>query len=461
MDDLNRYLKKPKARRVWMYCRAVPKRMCGIDGRAPTITISTRKRDVYEARQVRDQLAEADDSFWSALDAGMSADTAREKYEAALQMRDAKGVTWLSGETYADLIENGEEELFQKRYGEAWRSAGGKLPWLLTKEEKTRIESTVNIIMAGTVGMVDAPEPNVEEACRIWIEEMIPHEWKGKSSEQLRNWRNPIDRAVNNFIIIVGGRKPFLQVTRQEVLQFHRWLNNRVLAEKISASTANRDFGILRRIWMAHANHVGLDAPSPFRDLSWVVKKNKRPAFTVEWITEHFLHGNKLTNLNPEARRILLALIETGCRPSEIANLQAANIHLDHKVPHIHIRSMDGREIKTSASERRIPLVGIALEAIRQQPEGFPRYFDRENSFSSLVNKYIKNNGLAETTNHTAYCLRHSFETRTKAAGLDFEMRKQLMGHSSSRPEYGDGFSLAKLHDALHSIALPYDSFVV
>jgi integrase len=461
MHDLNRYLKQPKGRRVWMYQRGVPERFKGADARYKTITKSTGKRDIYEARQVRDQLEEADNQYWAALDAGLSAETAQEKYDAALAMRTAKGTTWLVGDSYGEIIEGGELSKFEDTVNQTWRDVTGKNIGQLSREELNRAHPIVETILAGTLGTVDAPEPNFREEVRIWVEEMICLDWKGKSREQLRQWRNPIDRAVKNFEKVVGSDHPFLKTTRAQATQFFQWHNRRIIAGEITSDTGRRDIGILRKVWRARARFHGIDAPNPFRDLSWPRSKKKRPTFSDEWICTKFLSGDGLHTLNEQARRAFLALIETGCRPSELINLQSENIHVDEAIPHIHIRSMPGREIKNQASARRIPLVGVALAVFRQQPDGFPRYIDKDSSFSGVLNKYLRDNELRESSKHTVYGLRHSFETRMKASRLDLEMRKQLMGHSLDRPDYGEGFSLEHLQEALNSMALPYDPAVV
>lgn len=211
MDDDVLYLKKPQGRRVWMYRRGVPKHLRLIDKRWPTVTISTKTRDIHAARQVRDILAKADDDYWEALDAGLDATTAQEKYEAAILMREAKGAVWLDKDlTYGDLVESGDAKILEKRFNEAWRAALGKPIGRSTQAELDEAKPVADLIMAGTLGNVDAPEPPVREACRIWVDEMITHEWQDKSPEQLRNWRNPIDRAVKNFETVVSRRKPYL-----------------------------------------------------------------------------------------------------------------------------------------------------------------------------------------------------------------------------------------------------------
>jgi len=128
--------------------------------------------------------------------------------------------------------------------------------------------------------------------------------------------------------------------------------------------------------------------------------------------------------LNEQAKLIVYALIETGCRPSEIANLTAEDIHLDVDVPYISIRPKAKRQLKSKSSKRDIPLVGVSLEAMKQAPDGFPHYRDKSSLLSSSL------------------MIRHAFEKRMLEGGLDYGLRCTLMGHKNNRPEYGDGGSL-------------------
>lgn len=161
--------------------------------------------------------------------------------------------------------------------------------------------------------------------------------------------------------------------------------------------------------------------------------------------------------LNEQAALIVYALIETGCRPSEIANLEQDDILLDHAVPHIRIRPKANREIKTRSSIREIPLVGVSLEAMRQAPKGFERYRDKNNLLSASLMKAFKHRGLLPSPQHRIYSFRHSFEKRMLEAGIDRDLRMTLMGHSKARPEYGDGGSLEFRRNQLLKIAHPVD----
>ena len=167
------------------------------------------------------------------------------------------------------------------------------------------------------------------------------------------------------------------------------------------------------------------------------------------------MQPNIFDGLNREAVLLCYALIETGCRPSELANIVPDNIRLDDDVPHIRIRSSAKRALKSAASVREIPLVGVSLEAMKCAPNGFPHYRDRGYLLSQTLLKAFKNRDLMPTANHRIYSFRHSFESRMLEAGLDFGLRCTLMGHRNPRPEYGDGGSLEYRRDEMLKFVHP------
>ena len=221
----------------------------------------------------------------------------------------------------------------------------------------------------------------------------------------------------------------------------------------------------MRTLYRSFFSYIGQeDRPNPFRKLSFDEGDSsvrKRPPFSVEWIRSKFLASGSLSGLNDEARHILLAIVETGARPSELCNLLPEYIHLDGPSPHIRIRPRTNnqsqkREVKAGASNRDIPLVGVSLAAMLLNPKGFPRYYDKATHLSNTLMGYLSDNGLLESDKHTAYSLRHSFEDRMMEAGLDRDLRAILMGHKLKRPAYGLGGSIEFRTSELEKIALPY-----
>ena len=108
-----------------------------------------------------------------------------------------------------------------------------------------------------------------------------------------------------------------------------------------------------------------------------------------------------------------------------------------------HVKILpEGRRLKTDDSEREIPLVGVALAAMRLHPKGFPRYRDKSSGLSATLNKYLTENGLRPTTDHSVYSLRHSFKDRLIGAEAPDSLIDSLMGHKTYKPKYGKGPSL-------------------
>jgi integrase len=107
-------------------------------------------------------------------------------------------------------------------------------------------------------------------------------------------------------------------------------------------------------------------------------------------VQEKLLRPRVFEGLNTEAILLTFALIETGCRPSEIANLHPQNIVLDSDTPHIRIREAADRELKSNASSRDIPLVGVSLAAMKRAPNGFPHYRDKSALLSNSLMKAFR-----------------------------------------------------------------------
>ncbi len=74
-----------------------------------------------------------------------------------------------------------------------------------------------------------------------------------------------------------------------------------------------------------------------------------------------YITDNK--RLSPDTVNLLRMMKLTGCGPAEIAGLTVADVSLSSEIPYIWIRDNGRRGFKTKVRERRIPLIGEALEA--------------------------------------------------------------------------------------------------
>ncbi|MCQ0091614.1 hypothetical protein FGD77_07905 [Roseovarius sp. M141] len=88
-----------------------------------------------------------------------------------------------------------------------------------------------------------------------------------------------------------------------------------------------------------------------------------------------------------------IIIAETGCRQTEIVHIPPEDIILDHPIPHRRIRYVEEgehvRDIKNQASIRMVPFLGAALDAMRRNPGGFPRYRSK-GSFSGDMNSFLR-----------------------------------------------------------------------
>jgi integrase len=264
-------------------------------------------------------------------------------------------------------------------------------------------------------------------------------EVKDMSPDQLRIWRNGRMRAVAQFVQVVGD-KPVADLTHNEAIDYSEWWRERVVNDEVAAKTANKDLSQLSRMLKDMSIRRRLNIPDIFRGLHLRGEAEKsrfpyEPAFI-----ESNLLGGALSGLNEDARFVLYVMIETGLRPSEIVNLREKTIVLNAPIPHVRIIA-DGRRLKTD-SEREIPLVGVALEALRLRPHGFPKYHDNATTLSATVNKYMSENGLRPTRDHSVYSLRHSFRDWLVAVEAPDSLIDNLMGHKTYKPKYGKGPSL-------------------
>jgi integrase len=274
----------------------------------------------------------------------------------------------------------------------------------------------------------------------------------GKSEDQLRRWRNPRIKALRNFVEVVGD-KALDQITRDDLLDFRQFWLERIESGAVTANSANKDLIHLADVLKTVVTQKRLGISLPLGDLSFKEgPPESPPPFSDDWIRDKILAAGAMDGMNGEARAILLGMVNTGYRPSEGAALTAATIRLDDDVPHICIRP-EGRQIKSVYSKRDIPLVGVSLEAFKAFPNGFPRYRESSASLSATVNKFLRARGLMETPRHKMYSLRHSFEDRMLAAGIDERIRRDVVGHRLDRERYGAGAALGHVAKLLEGIS--------
>ena len=425
--------------------RRVPKRFAEIESREVVWeSLKTDSRAVATAKAERVWASYLDG--WEARLAGRVGD-AEARFQAARDLAARRGYAFLSADAVSKL----------------------DLADILERVEASRSQNT-----APRHDIADAVLGGVEEPGLLLsglvahVEGIASHEHRFKSAQQMRLWRNPRKRAVNNLIAAIGGDRRVTEIGAAEALLHRTWWRARLKEDGVKAASANKDFHYVSALLQRF--YDDLNTPAPPRPYAGVsirdrhAKQERKREVPLAWVTDRWLVPGALDGLNDEARDILLISLETGCRQSEIIDLPASAFRLDAEVPHLLVANEDGegnaedrREIKNLHSERAVPLAGLALAAARRHPAGFPRYRHKR-SYSATVNKYMRENDLVPE-GVTVGGLRHTWESRLKAAGVPMDDRGEIMGHSvkeiRGREIYGDEMVLRMRQEVVSRIMLP------
>jgi integrase len=421
---------------TWHFQRRVPTEYAALDPRK-VIRHSTKIRIAEDrlgrrAGVVADRLNKELEAFWRGLASGRPREELT-SYTAARQRARSLGF---------DYIDNAM--LLQQPF-EAQ----------LARVEALGQNGAVNdpIARAALLGTAKRQVPLISQIFPEYRSE-IAEDTLDLSEDQLRIWTNGRTRAVEAFLEVIGRDKPITEITHDDALTFREHWRGRVINEGIAAKTANKQIGQLSGMLKELSIIRRLGLPDFFHGLRLKGETEKDPTpYDTDFIQNHILANGALDGLNEEARMVIYIIADTGLRPSEILNLNASTIFLDAPIPYVRVMP-DGRRMKTEHSDREIPLVGCALPALKKMRSGFKRYHDNSSGFSAVANKFLQENGLRPTKDHTVYSLRHSFKDRLVAIEAQDSLIDSLMGHDSKKPKYGKGPSLDLKQKYLKQIAL-------
>lgn len=375
------------------------------------------------------------ETYITQLRKGTSSQDIRGKYESAVALAQKLGFDYRPMHELADNATNIEDLVHR----------------LIAIEDK--ISDTNSADVAAVLGTVSKPALTLSEALERYID-LHKTEISTKNEGQKKRWRNPYLLAVKYFIDEIGD-KPLDKITREDALSFREWwVEKRVSTGETTANTANKNIMALKAVFRTINDTYRLNLDNPFDGLRVAnALVGQRLPISRDWLENILLKERALARLNTEACGIIMIMADTGARLNEITGLEPADIILDHPVPHIIVRPNKTRSLKTAQSLRSIPLVGTALKAIKEHPNGFPRYAGKNASASAAINKYLKENSLLPE-GATLYGLRHGFQDRLIEVEVPERIQADLMGHKTLRPKYGKGASLEHVRDWLHKTAL-------
>ena len=293
---------------------------------------------------------------------------------------------------------------------------------------------------------VTAGMPTIEDALNLYLD------IKGVGRSEL--FFRAAKRNVRYLITALGVRS-LDKYSTNDASKFREWL---IKEQKVGTSSVGRVFASIKAITNFAINELGLEIRNPFSGV-YIPPSDaqKRHAISIENIRKI---QAECYQQDDELRRIVALISDTGMRLAEAVGLHQDDLVLDADVPYVQVREHPWRPLKTSTSQRVIPLVGASLWAAQRIKQNgsayaFPRYTDgikcNSNSASAALNKWIKQ---VAGSGNVIHGFRHSFRDRLRAVSAPIDMIDQLGGWSlqSVGQGYGDGYDLVSLVRTLETI---------
>ena len=226
-------------------------------------------------------------------------------------------------------------------------------------------------------------------------------------------------------------------------------------------STVKRVFYCIRSIINLAIKEHGLEGTNGFLGtfIPDGLKETTRKPIPVEVIRDI---QKTCEEIDDDLRWLIALLSDTGRRLGEAVGLLKSDIILDTDTPHLNLIPHPWRRLKTTGSERKIPLVGASLWSARRIKQSnptnqfaFPRYCNEQshnsNSASAALNKWLRTHAPEGCVVHS---FRHSLRDRLRAVECPKEIIDLIGGWSSGDvgESYGEGFPLINLSDWFHKI---------
>jgi hypothetical protein len=293
-----------------------------------------------------------------------------------------------------------------------------------------RIANPDRVEIAAIGGVLDQPVLTMRQALEqfqtdsgdLWLD--LSHR------ERQKKW-NKYKEAVTDWEAEMGADLDVLKITKKEVYRYRDKLLDRVKAKTLKIDTIRKKLMWLRVV-VRHSYDLESMKDSPFenlRPIKGIADEEKRAVISENEVIAIRKHYDEV-GANDELVAIMAVIENTGTSAKEVVLLAPENIHLDAPIPYVSFEPNDNRSIlKTDNRVRKVPLVGIALDAMKRFPRGFPRYC-RDNgneALSAAANKLIKPVAPGKTT----YGYRHRMSDLMKAKGIEDSLRDSIMGWGS------------------------------
>jgi integrase len=259
-----------------------------------------------------------------------------------------------------------------------------------------------------------------------------------------------------NLLVGVVGDIEFEKLSRAHA----RDLVDHLLQKGNKTTTVRRTLNTLGAVTSATIRELEIQRTNPFESLTIQGEgkdAKKKTVPTTDQLTE--IAKTFVNEASSAAALMILMQMELGTRIGEISGLSVDDLYLHGDIPHVHFREHPWRSLKNDEGDRKVPLVGVALEAAKAAialPRIGKGLFEQyakprgNDSASAAANKRLVKWGL------TSHCFRHAMKDRLREAGCPKDVRDAIQGHASGdiAETYGQGHTLRTMQEWLRKIAV-------
>ncbi len=249
------------------------------------------------------------------------------------------------------------------------------------------------------------------------------------------------------YLVNACGAKNLAEYTRADALRYR----DHLIAKGLVGSSVGRVISSIRAVFNFAISEYALDLKNPFVGMYFDKSAgvSKRLPIPIDDIRKV---QNQCRLIDDDLRWLVALVSDTGMRLAEGAGLLKSDIVLESNIPHITLKPHPWRPLKTSGSQRDIPLVGTSLwaaqrlsESFPDSPYAFPRYNRKDttnaNSASAALNKWLHQYVPEGCTMHS---FRHSMRDRLRAVECPSDVIDQIGGWATEGvgQGYGKGYEL-------------------
>jgi integrase len=227
---------------------------------------------------------------------------------------------------------------------------------------------------------------------------------------------------------------------------------------KMSANSVVRYLNILKAAVNYVIREEDIEAKNPFAQLkvagSGASKQDRLPLSQndFEAAIPHFQD-------KPEVALLFWLLADSGARLGEIVGLEVQDIDLSAET--IHLRPNEIRRLKTTSSERILPLSKRAVRLLRPHIAGkapqdaiFPRYETNRGAdrASAMMMKRLRKS--ISDPKKSMHSLRHRMKDELRNTGCPEDLSRVILGHATNSiaANYGSGYAISRMREAMEKV---------